>query len=174
MANFAAIAFFDTLELAGSLRTRWGQFKVEAPGHRILKIRGQAKGSEEADDRFGAFPAAQKWVELSNMRTVLARRAALLIPPGVEFGHIFFEMLDPGARLDWCVETEPYFERWTRATLPLRTNPATLLICGTETASPGPGWLTIVSPRLPHAAINMGEHPWVWLTLDFRKRETTE
>ncbi len=174
MPNFAAVAFLDTLELAGSLRTRWGQFKVEAPGHRILRIRGHAKGSEEGDDRFGGYEAAKKWPELGNLRSIITRRAALILPPGVEFGRIFFEMLDPGAMLDWNRETSPYFERWTRAILPLRTNPATLLIYGTETASPGPGWLTIVSPRLSHTAINLGEHAWVWLVVDFKKKETSD
>jgi aspartyl/asparaginyl beta-hydroxylase len=176
LANFFALAPFDTMEIVGSLRTRLGQFKADPlePGRRILLIRGHAKGSEESDDRFGGYPAARSWVELANLRSLMARRAEAILPPGVEFGRIFFEMLDPGARLDWRVEDAPYFARWTRAILPLRTNPATLLICGTETASPGQGWLTIVSPRLPHAAINMGEYPWVWLVVDFRKKETTE
>jgi Aspartyl/Asparaginyl beta-hydroxylase len=170
MANFFTLAFIDTLELVGSLRTRWGQFKVEDEGHRILRIRGHAKGSEESDDRFGGYEAAKKWVELANLRSEIARRAETVLPPGVDFGHILFEMLDPGATLDWRQLSAPYFTRWTRAILPLRTNPATLSIYGTETASLAPGLLTIVSPRLPHAAINMGEHPWVWLTMDFRKK----
>ena len=174
MPNFATIAFLDTLELAGSLRTRWGQFKVEEPGHRILRVRGHAKGSEPSDDRFGAYPVAQKWVELATLRSQITRRAEQILPPGVEFGLIFFEMLDPGAQLDWNRETDAYFGRWTRAILPLRTNPATLLIYGIETASPGAGFLTIVSPRLPHAAINMGENPWVWLTVDFRRKSDPE
>lgn len=172
MPNFIPIAFFDTLELVGSLRTRWGLFKTEAAGHRILRIRGHAKGSDEADDRFGIYEAAKKWTEFRNFRAEILRRSELIIPPGVDEGLIFFEMLDPGATLDWTTETSPYFDRWTRAVMPLRTNPATLFVYGTETASPGPGFLTIVSPKLPHCAINMGENPWVWMTLDFRKKMT--
>jgi hypothetical protein len=162
------------MELVGSLRTRGGLFKTEAPGHRILRIRGHAKGSTEADDRFGIYEAAKKWVELRNLRSEIVRRAEAILPPGVEEGLVFFEMLDPGATLDWHTETSPHFDRWTRAIMPVRTNPMTLFVCGTETASPGPGWLTIVSPKLPHCAINQGPHPLVWLTMDFRKKASAE
>jgi hypothetical protein len=174
VANFATIAFVDTFALIGSLERRMGLFKSEAdnPGHRILRLRGTAKGAEEADDRFGAYAAAQKWPELGNLRASIERKAEVILPPGIEFGRISMEMLDPGAMLDWHAELSPYFERWTRAILPLRTNPATLLICGTETASPTAGWFTIISPRLPSAAINLGEHGWVWLQIDFRKKAT--
>lgn len=170
MPAFVPVFYLDTLELAGSLRTRWGQFKTVAPGHRVLRIRGHAKGSEEADDRFAGYVAAQKWVEFSNLRGEITRRAEALLPPGIELGVVQIEMLEPGTTLDWNRETSAYFERWSRAILPVRTNPATLFVCGTEIASPGPGWLTIVSPRLPHTAINMGEHGLVWVSLDFRKK----
>ena len=173
MPSFAPLIHLDTLELAGSLRTRWGQFKAEPenPGHRILRIRGHAKDSEELDDRFATYTAGAKWPEFGNLRSEIARTASVIMPPGIEFGRIMFEMLDPGAALDWGSELSAYFERWTRMILPLRTNPATLLVYGAETASPGQGWLTIVSPRLPHCAINMGAHPWVWLTMDFRRKD---
>jgi len=172
MPNFVTIGHFDTFELAGSLRTRAGLFKTGAMGYRILRIRGHAKGSHEADDRFGIYEAAKKWVELRNMMSEIVRRAEAIIPPGIEEGVAFMVMLDPGATLDWNRETSPYFDRWTRAILPLRTNPATLMVYGAETASPGPGFLTVVSPKLPHCAINQGDHPWLWLTIDFRKKIT--
>lgn len=174
MPAFVPIIHLDTLELAGSLRTRWGQFKTAAPGHHVLRIRGNAKGSEESADRFATYTPAKGWVELGNLCSDIEQRAAALLPPGIEYGRTFFEWLDPGVYLDWNIETAPYFERWTRAILPLRTSPATLMIYGTETASPGPGWLTIVSPRLPHCAVNMGEHPWVWLTIDFRRKDAAD
>ncbi len=172
MPAFAPIAFIDTFALAASLERRWGLFKDEPehPGLRLLRLRGTAKGAEESDDRFGVYPGAKGWVEYNNLRSEIARRAEQILPPGVEFGRIFFTLLDPGARLDWTVEAAPYFLRWTRAVLPIRTNPATLLVYGTETASPGPGFLTIVSPRLPHCALNLGETPWVNLVLDFRRK----
>ncbi len=171
MPNFIPVAFFDTLELAGSLPRHWGQFKTTEPGNRILRVRGNAKDSQPEDDRFGTYPDTRKWVELANLRAEIARRGEAILPPGIEFGLIYFEMLDPGARRDWYVHDDPYYLRWSRAILPIRTNPATLMVYGTETASPGPGWLTVVSPRLPHCAINAGEHAWVWLTLDFRKKD---
>jgi hypothetical protein len=172
MPNFLSLAFFDTLALAGSLQRHMGDFKdvPTRPGLRILRVQSHAKGSGDADDLFGVHDVAKrgKWVELANLRGEIARRAEAIMPPGIEFGRIFLEMLDPGATLDWHTETAPYFARWGRAIMPLRTNPATLLVCGTETASPGPGWLTIVSPRLPCAAINMGEHAWVTLVVVFK------
>jgi hypothetical protein len=170
MASFAAIAHLDTFELAGSLRTRWGLFKATGtPGLRILRVRGNKPGTE---NEFVRYKSASGWVELANLRSELERRAEAIMPPGIEFGRIFFEMLDTGSTIDWVADEGPYFERYTRAILPLRTNPGVLLIYGNETASPGPGWLTAVSPRLPHAAINMGDASAVWLVLDFRRKMT--
>ena len=120
------------------------------------------------------YKPAANWVELGNLRSEVARRAAAIMPPGIEFGEIFLEMLDAGSAIPWETETEPYYERHTRAILPLRTNPGVLLIYGSEAASTGPGWLTAISPRLPHAAINMGDSAYVALVLDFRRKETTD
>jgi len=158
------------MEIVGSLRTRAGLFKTEAAGHRILRIRGHAKGSDEADDRFGAYPSAQKWIELANLRSEIARRAEGIMPGAIEFGRIHFEMLDAGARLDWCVEDTPYFARWQRSVLPIRTNPGFLRIAGNEAGSPAQGWLTLVNVRVPNAQINSGEHPAVHLIMDFRRK----
>jgi hypothetical protein len=173
MANFLPLAFFDTLELAGSLRTRWGQFKQEQHGHRILRIRGHAKDSDPAEDRFGRYAGAKGWVELDNTLSEIEGKAALFLPPGIEYGLLYLEMVDAGGAAAWRGETSDYFTRWSRMILPLRTNPATLMAYGVETSSPGLGWLTIVSPRLPRAALNMGEWPCVWLTIDF-KRQSAE
>ena len=107
MAAIIPIAFFDTMEVVGSLRTRAGLFKTETPGNRILRIRGHAKGSDEADDRFGIYEAAKKWTELRNLRSEIVRRAEAILPPGVDEGLVFLEMLDPGATLDWNRETPP-------------------------------------------------------------------
>ncbi len=175
MPAFTPVFHLDTLELAGSLRTRWGLFKsTGVPGLRILRVRGVKTGTEGGPEEFMRYKAAAGWVELQNMRSEIAHRAEAMIPGGVDFGEIAIEMLDAGAVLNWTVETEPYFARWSRAILPLRTGPGVLLVCGTEVASPGIGWLTIVSPRLPHCAINMGDHPAVWLTVDFRRKDPTD
>lgn len=172
MPAFATIAHLDTFDLAGSLRTRWGLFKpTGTPGLRILRVRGLKTDSE---DEFVRYKPAASWVELTNLRNEIARRAETIIPPGIEVGEIVLEMVDAGAALDWSRETDAYFDRYTRAILPLRTNPGVLLIYGNETASPGPGWLTAVSPRLPHAAINMGDSAYVALVLDFRRKEPAD
>ncbi len=170
MANFIPVAFLDMLELAGSLRTRWGQFKTLTPGHRVLRIRGHAKDSDPAEDRFGRYPAGKDWVELSNFEGEITGRAEALFPPGIDLGLIFFEMLDPGAAVAWRGETEPYFERWSRAMIAVRSNPGVVLLAGNETMTPAGGMLNIASPRLPRAALNMGEWPAVWLSVDFRRR----
>ena len=43
--------------------------------------------------------AAQKWAEMNNLRSDIARRAEAIMPPGIEFGRISMEMLDPGGML---------------------------------------------------------------------------
>ena len=170
MANFAAVAHLDTFELAGSLRTRLGLFKpagLITTGWWRLQVRGSKTGAE---GEFVRYKPVSNWAELTNLRNDIQRRAETLMPPGIEFGRIFFEMLDPGAVVAERGEVEPYFLEWTRTILPLRTNPGLTLLYGNETASPGAGWLTAVNPRLPHAAINMGDASAVWLVLDFRRK----
>jgi hypothetical protein len=171
MPAFAAVAHLDTFELAGSIRQRWGFFKPTGnPGLRIMRVRGVKTGTEEGPEEFVRYKPTSGWVELDNLRGEIERRAEAIMPPGVDFGEISLEMLDAGAVLNWTTETDPYFARWSRAIVPLRTGPGVLFVCGVETASPGVGWLTIVSPRLPHCAINMGDVPAVWLTIDFRRK----
>jgi hypothetical protein len=170
MANFVPITFIDVFELAGSLRQKWGQFKGERPGQRILRIRGHAKDSDPAEDRFGRYAAAKGWVELDNTLSEIEGKAAMILPPGIEYGLVYLEMVDAGGAVASRGEASDYFTRWSRMILPLRANPATLMTYGVETSSPGLGWLTIVSPRLPHAAINAGEMPFVVLVMDFRKK----
>ena len=172
MPAFAAVAHIDTFELAGSLRQKWGLFKSTGiPGLRILRVRGVKTGTEEGPEEFVRYKSTLGWVELDNLRGEIERRAETIMPPGVDFGEISLEMLDAGATFNWTTEDEPYFARWSRAIVPLRTGPGVLFVCGVETASPGVGWLTIVSPRLPHCAINMGDVPAVWLTIDFRRKQ---
>ena len=174
MPAFIPLAFFDTLELAGSLRARWGQFKRVSPGHRVLRVRGHAKDSDPAEDRFGSYQTAKDWVELSNLRSEILLKAEAILPPGVDEGLVFFEMIDPGAAVAWRGETDEYFGRWSRAMIALRTSPGLTLVCGSETMSPAVGMLNITSPRLPRAALNQGEWPAAWLTIDFKRKPAVE
>lgn len=166
--NFAPVFWLDTFELAGSLRTRAGLFKADPdqPGLRILAVRGFRKGTEEADEDFVSYSPATKWVELTNLLGRMRRIGQNV--GGAEFGRVFLEMLDPGVALPWHRETTPYFERWKRAVLPIRTNPGTMMFAGTEAYSPGVGWLTVFNPLVPCSAINTGEYARVHLVVDFR------
>ena len=175
MANFVPVAFLDTFDLAASLRQRIGLFKArEAGGLRILPLRGFRKDTEPADEHFVHYAVTTKWVELANVRSRLKRIGDQAMGD-IEFGRIWLEMLDSGARLPWDDgENGPYAERWTVLHLPLRTNPAAMMYAGTEVASPGHGWATLVNVRLPHSAINLGEHSRIHLVAEFRKKEATD
>jgi hypothetical protein len=175
VANFVSVLHLDTFALPGSIEKRMGLFKpTGVPGLRILRVRGVKTGTEEGPEEFVRYKPAAGWVELQNLRTEIERRAEALIPGGIILGEISLEMLDQGEFLHWTIETEPYFVRWSRAIVPLRTGPGVLFVCGTEVASPGIGWLTVVSPRLPHCAINMGDHSAIWLNVDFRRKDAPD
>lgn len=179
MPAFIPVIHLDTLELAGSLRTRWGQFKLVDEsglplGYRILPLRGHARDTSEDDDRFANYAPTKGWPEYGNLRSEIARHAAAIMPPGIEYGRAFFEWVDPGATLDWTVEDAPYFERWQRAKVAIRTNPAVIWIAGTEVIVPAPGMLNLVNVRVPCAAANFGAHPFVALVLDFRLKSAVE
>ena len=169
MPNFAPIVFLDTFELVASLRRQIGLFDHETP--RVLAVRRPRRNTEEDDEDFTWDPVAQKWTELKNFLGRTKRAAERLLGPQ-ELGHIYLEMLDPGARLPWVGGmTGSYVERHTRLVLALRTNPLAMMYAGTETFSPAPGWLTAVNVQVPHSAINLGEWPRVHLVLDCRKKE---
>lgn len=173
MPNFIPLAHFDVLELAYTACVkRVGEFREVKPGHRILRVRGHAKDTTPDDDRFGRYPGAKDWVELANLLDEIKSRAEALFPPGIDEGLVFLDMVDAGAALAWRGETEPYFERWSRAMIALRSNPGLTLMCGGETMTPAVGMLNVVSPRLPRAALNQGEHAAVWLSVDFRRKPT--
>jgi hypothetical protein len=169
---FIPLAHLDVTELAYTACVkRVGEFREVKPGHRILRARGHVKDSSPDEDRFGTFPTVAKgWPELSALRDEIKARAEALFPPGIDLGLVFFEMIDAGAALAWRGEVEPYYERWSRAMITLRSNPGLTLVCGGETMTPAVGMLNVVSPRLPRAALNQGEHAVVWLTIDFRRR----
>lgn len=171
MANFMPLLFVDHIDLAGTLRRHEGLYDHGTP--RILPVRVPRKGTEDDDEDFVYLASTMgKWVELKNFLGRLKREAEKLVGP-IDLGRIWIEMLDPGVTLPWKTESGPYIERYTRVHMALRTNPAALMISGSEAASPAPGWVTAVNVRV-HTAINMGQHPRVHLVVDFKKKEATD
>lgn len=172
MSNFVPIAHLDTFDLASSLRSRFGMFKAAEAGEmRVLPLRGFRKGTEPDAEDFVMYAVTTKWVELSNMRGRLKRLGDQMLG-NIEFGRIWFEMLDAGRWVQWReAESGPYAERWTTLHLPIRTNPAAMMYAGAEAGSPGQGWVTIVNTRVPQSAINLGEHSRIHLVAEFRKKE---
>src|SRR5712691_7616392 len=171
--HFTPITFLDVHELAASLRERAGLFKQSPDsGLRLILHRGFKKDTDEAEEMFTGYAVTTKWVELRNVVSRLKRIGdELLGPPGIEWGCIYLEMLDPGAMLSWRPgRTGPYAERFVRAHLPLRTNPGAMLYRGVEGVHLPQGQLAIVSSQVPQSAINLGEWPRVHLIIDFRRK----
>jgi hypothetical protein len=175
MTNFVPVAFLDTFDLACSLRPRLGMFKMtEHAGLRTLPLRGFRKDTESDAEDFVMYAVTTKWVELSNMRGRLKRIGDQSLGE-VEFGRIWFEMLDPGAVVPWQpADLSPYAERWTVMHLPVRTNPGAVMYAGTEQSSPGAGWLTVVNARAQRSAVNLGDHSRIHLVAEFRKNEVVD
>ena len=175
MAHFTPIVFVDIFDLAASLRERMGLFKPDRVGEHILPIRGNRKDTDPAEDNFVGYANVAKWVELKNALSRIKRLGDERLGE-VEVGRIFLEMiaptLNPGP---WRREIDPYFERFTRLHLPIRTNPAAMMLAWTGSEAPEvahlrPGHLTIINVRVPHTSINLGEWPRIHLVIDFRKK----
>ena len=170
LSNFAPLAWLDTFALAASLPRREGLFRAEPerPGLRHLAIRGLRKDTLEEDEDFVGYKAATNWPELKNLLGRIQRLGDL--GGGVELGRVFLMMLDAGAMQDWRREASPYFERWSRALVAVRSNPGVVMVIGAEAFQPGPGILNVVSVRLPHTMANFGETPAIMLAVDFRRK----
>ena len=171
--NFIPLLFVDHIDLAGSLRRHEGLYDQGTP--RILQVREPRKGTgpDEGDFVWCQTVREKKWVQMTNFLGRLKREAEAILGP-IDLGWVFLEMLDPGAAIAMPAMTGSYFERHTRVVMALRTNPATLMVSGVETASPAPGWVTAVNERGPGYMANMGQHPRVHLVVDFKKKEPTD
>lgn len=170
--NFASIAFLDPFELIGSLRQRMGLFGPSAGGGlRSLPVRGPRANADDPDDDLGfvLYKDAGKWVELKNTLGRIKRIGDQ--GGGIEFGRIALELLPPGVCLPWAFEDSTYNARFNRAYLALRTNPGVTLFSGNESWSPIIGLLTVANRRVRHSAVNLGEHPAIWLAVDFRRKD---
>ena len=169
--NFTPIAFIDTFDLGASLRTKIGLFRPDVDGSLSAPVRGPRANADDPDDdlAFVIYKDAGRWVELKTMLARLKRVGDSI--GGIEFGRVDMKMLKAGATVPWEVESSAYLDRFNRAVLPLRTNPGVMMYSGTESWAPVIGLLTVVNHRVVQSAINMGEHPAIWLAVDFRKRE---
>ncbi len=169
VSNFAAISWLDTFDLAASLRTRMGLFKMGDEGIFTALVR-----TTRANDRtlYGytktSGVASGKWPE---MKIAIDRIKAIGDQGGgIEFGRIALEMLHPrGASGGWAAPDDSPFDL---GYLLLRGNPGLVWYSGAETWMPTIGVLTLVNRRVPNSAVNMGESPAIWLSADFRKQET--
>ena len=155
--NFSPVAFIDVWDIAASLRDRRG-----AP---IMPLRGYRKDTEPEDEQFGAYAATRDWQEYDDLRDRLRRLGEPM--GGIEIGCVHLDTLRPGELRAWT-EARP-LSKWSVAHLPIRTNPQSALIAGTESATLAVGLLTVVSTLVPHAAINLGETPRIHLVIEFRK-----
>lgn len=174
MPNFLTIGvWYDPFELMCSLRQRLGQFKGEG-GVRTLTLRGPRANAGDPDDEFSYVMAKEsaKWVEARILLDRIRRDGAQLLQGELEFGRVYFEMLDAGAVVPWRRRSTPYTERFTRLHYGVRTNPASLIYSGPESINVLPGQLVAVGMRALHAAVNHGDHPRVHLLIDIRKKDT--
>jgi hypothetical protein len=173
MPNFVPLLFVDHIDLAGSLRRHEGLYHQGTP--RLLPVRMPRKGSEVDDEDFVWCQTVieKKWVAMTNFLGRLKREAEKLVGP-IDLGLVFLEMLDAGTAVVMGAGSGAYIERYTRVHVALRTNPAALMVSGSEASSPAPGWVTAVNVRVPCYAVNMGQHPRVHLVVDFKKKEPAD
>jgi hypothetical protein len=171
--SLVPLGWLDVYELACSMRSRIGLFP-KTGAVRALQIRG-AKGDADPEDD-AAFiwtkGARDRWPELNN---TLAETERLV--PDIEWGRIVLELLMPNGIVALASDASDYAERYVRAHLPIRTNPAALLICGGTCAHLAQGAVSALAtkrpplPPLPVGAMNLGEKPRIHLVCDFRKKE---
>jgi aspartyl/asparaginyl beta-hydroxylase len=171
MPHITPIAFIDTFDLVASLPAYMGAFRSAGdPGVRWMRLRDHKTVAEgEGENIFTWYQPYGRWIEMKNMLGQLKRIGDERLGE-IEWGRVYLEMLDPVATLPWRAQTEPYYQRFMRAHLPLRTNPAARIMAETESANLLPGLLTIVNVAVVGSATNFAEWPRVHLVCDFRRK----
>jgi hypothetical protein len=171
--SLVPLGWIDVYELACSLRSRIGLFP-KSGAVRTLQIRGP-KGDADPEDDAGFVwtrGARDRWPELNNTLAETER-----VVPDIEWGRIVLELLMPNGIVPLAADTSEYGERYVRAHLPIRTNPAALLICGGACVHLAQGAISMLAtkraplPTLPVGAMNLGEKFRVHLIADFRKKD---
>lgn len=172
--SLVPLGWLDVYELACSLRSRIGLFP-KAGAVRTLQVRGPKGDADPEDDAAFVWTrgARDRWPELNNMLAEAERLVS-----GIEWGRIVLELLMPNGIVPLAADTSDYADRYMRAHLPIRTNPAALLICGGACTHLPQGAISLLAPKraplpmLPVGAMNLGEKPRIHLICDFRKKET--
>jgi hypothetical protein len=172
--SLVPLGWVDVYELSCSLRSRIGLFP-KSGAVRTLQIRGPKGDADPEDDAAFVWTrgARDRWPELSN---TLAESERLV--SDIEWGRIVLELLMPNGIVPLAADPSDYAERYVRAHLPIRTNPAALLICGGTCMHLAQGAISLLAtkrapmPPLPVGAMNLGEKPRIHLICDFRKRGT--
>lgn len=151
------------------MRSRTGLF--QGRGVRRLMLRTHKADAADPEDAsaFIRSREASRWPELKTMVRHIETIAETIAQEPVDIGRIYLEWLDTGATINWRRLETPYYQRFWRLHLPLRTNPFAMTYSGVEAVQILPGQLTQVNVLAPHSAINLGETPRVHLILDVAK-----
>lgn len=171
MTAFTPILWFDTFDLACSLKPRMGLFRKRDDGTLVIDIRRPHADCDlddpEQEPRWLQSREAAKWVELQNI-IKRVRQIGETRVQGFAYGRIFVELLPTGHAVPWQQASGNYAETYMRMHLPLRTNPAAMLLVGCEAMHIQAGVLTIVGRLALCSAINAGIAARAHLVLDFR------
>jgi hypothetical protein len=177
--SFIALGWFDVYELACSLRSRIGLFPKSGDA-RTLSIYGP-RGDADPEDAttFTWAKGYDKWPELMNVLGEIERigNRALV---DIEWGRINLELLMPSGIIPLESDGSGYAEKFDRAHLAIRTNPAAVVFCGLISRNIASGEAVVLGtkraprPPLPVGAFNAGESPRCHLIVDFRKKDQPE
>ena len=171
MANLMPVGWIDVYDLACSLRSRVSEF--QGTGTRQLPVRGPRAGGD-GDDEYAFVesrrPLVRKWVELDTVRRKIEDAATQRIGGAIEFGRIFFEMLDPGVHQGLRRDSRPYAARHARLIVGIRSNPGCWLWCPPEQFLLSAGQVIMTTAGLLHAAVNLGDTPRVNLVIDVKAK----
>lgn len=156
MAGFLPVGWFDTWEVASSLRPRMGLF---VDGRMPIRIEGEEMGAYEV----APVPEIQKWPDLHRLLGKIERTSERLVP-AFTMGAVHLEILQGMAAAPWVMGAGEHV-----ALLAIRTNPHVRMISGLEPAHCLPGQLVVMDRQQPWSAVNLGESPAIHLVIGFSR-----